>query len=227
MHKRKSLFMFLSFVFLLALFPAACGKPADAPEAGGNAAESLPAESVAETPVPETGTPAVPSSSENTAVTAASLSDEDALRIALEHAGLSEADITRLKISLEYERQTARYDVEFCVNDTEYDYEIDAADGTILGFDQKWEDDHRSRDGSGRNQPPETSPAEGSFSEEDAISLALSRMPGATEEDITSFKTDYDHGKEVYEIEIRYNGSELEMEIDAATGKILEMDYDD
>ena len=40
------------------------------------------------------------------------------------------------------------------------------------------------------------------------------------------FGQDYDDGRSVYEIEIRYEYAEYEIEIDAATGDIVKMEKD-
>jgi TRAP-type C4-dicarboxylate transport system permease large subunit len=60
------------------------------------------------------------------------LTPEEALAIALEHAGVTADDI-RLESS-ESDRDGGRgqYEIEFHVGRTEYDYDIDAKDGTVL-----------------------------------------------------------------------------------------------
>lgn len=56
---------------------------------------------------------------------------------------------------------------------------------------------------------------------DDAISIALGRVSGATEQNI-KIKLDHDDGRYIYEGEIRYNNREYEFEIDANSGTILE-----
>lgn len=56
---------------------------------------------------------------------------------------------------------------------------------------------------------------------EKATALALSRVSGATENDI-QIELDYDDGHYVYEGEILYGQKEYEFEIDANTGTFLE-----
>lgn len=65
------------------------------------------------------------------------ITEAQAKQAALSHAGLTEADITFINIQLDTDDGTAvngrqEYEVEFYSGNTEYDYEIDAADGTIL-----------------------------------------------------------------------------------------------
>ena len=151
------------------------------------------------------------------------LSEAEAKATALEHAGVAEADTTGMLVKLEMDDGMLQYDVEFYAGDMEYDYEINATTGEILGFDHEWDHDHHhSQAGAAGN-----SAEGGQFTQEQAISLALSQVSGATQEHITQFKTDYDEGRLIYEIEIRYNNTECELEIDANTGQILELDFDD
>ncbi len=150
------------------------------------------------------------------------LSEAEAKAAALEHAGVAEADTTGMLVKLEMDDGILQYDVEFYAGDMEYDYEINATTGEILGFDHEWDHDHHSQAGAAGN-----SAEGGQFTQEQAIALALSQVSGATQDHITQFKTDYDEGRLIYEIEIRYNNTECELEIDANTGQILELDFDD
>lgn len=55
-----------------------------------------------------------------------------------------------------------------------------------------------------------------------AKGIALARVSGAKESDVTKFKLETDDGKQKYEGEIRYNGKEYDFDIDAVTGEILD-----
>lgn len=57
---------------------------------------------------------------------------DEAKSIALQHAGLAETDV--LYANVEYDRDNGHneWSVDFATQDTEYDYEINAADGSIL-----------------------------------------------------------------------------------------------
>jgi len=58
---------------------------------------------------------------------------EDAARdAAFAHAGVREADALRVKCELDWEDGIQIYDVEFDAGGLEYEYEIDAASGTVL-----------------------------------------------------------------------------------------------
>ena len=56
---------------------------------------------------------------------------------------------------------------------------------------------------------------------ERAEAIALKEVPGANESNITEMELDREHGRMIYEIEIKYNNTEHEFDIDATTGEIL------
>ncbi len=56
-----------------------------------------------------------------------------------------------------------------------------------------------------------------------ARAAALRQVPGATLNNITKLKLEYDDNRWVYEVEIYYNFTEYEMELDAYTGELLDM----
>lgn len=252
------------------LMLAACGNKGNDPAPAATqpiaASQETPADDDAAASVvtepPANAAETLPAQGEGTESTAAaqpaanaSISEADAQQTAFDHAGVTETDVSWLKVKLEKEDGRMIYDVEFYADELEYDYEIDATTGTILHFDYEWDDGSRRQSGTGKNPASQNSrekadrgadaPAQVSenaaaggdtqgtssdspaFCEEDAIRLALEQVPGATEEHIKKFKTDYDKGRYVYEIEIRYGHTECELEIDAETGRILELEYDD
>ena len=67
--------------------------------------------------------------------------DEDrAFSIALEHAGLTEADVRAKRIETDRERHGIEYEIEFRADGYEYEYTIDAATGEILSFERDRDD---------------------------------------------------------------------------------------
>ena len=66
----------------------------------------------------------------------AKITKDEAKQIALEHAGMTEDGVSRLRIEFDYEHGKAVYDVEWRVDWTEYSYEIDANSGDILSHEQ-------------------------------------------------------------------------------------------
>lgn len=137
------------------------------------------------------------------------IGEEAARDAALEHAGLSDSQVTFLKTKLDREDGRQVYEVEFYTEDyKEYDYEIDALTGEVYSYDYDAETYFQSS-GSGSE-----------ITEEEAKALALAQVPGATESDIIKFETDRDDGRIEYEGEILYSGMKYEFEIDAYSGTI-------
>lgn len=154
----------------------------------------------------ETTTPATASTDAG-----AYIGEDEAKRIALEHAGLDESQVTFVCAFLEFDDRQWEYEVEFYTqNYEEYDYEIDAYTGAIISFDYDAEYYSSQQGGSSI------------ITAEQAQQLALAQVPGASESDIWKFKTDHDDGMLLYEGEIIYNGMEYEFEIDAYSGFIRE-----
>lgn len=60
--------------------------------------------------------------------------------IALAHAGLNEAQVTRLKTERDWDDGRLEYEVEFVSDGMEYDYTIDAGSGKIIAFDRERDD---------------------------------------------------------------------------------------
>lgn len=68
------------------------------------------------------------------------IGNEEAIRIALSHAGVNAADAFDLDAELDFEGPTAHYDVDFKAGGMEYDYDIDAVTGEILFFNSEYDD---------------------------------------------------------------------------------------
>ena len=59
---------------------------------------------------------------------------------ALAHAGLSEAQVSRMKCELDREDGRVVYEIEFKLDGLEYEYEIDASSGAVLKYDKERDD---------------------------------------------------------------------------------------
>ena len=70
------------------------------------------------------------------AASGASLTAEQAKQIALQHAGVAEADTCRMEIGFDYEQGRAVYELEWRVGQTEYSYEVDANTGDVLSYER-------------------------------------------------------------------------------------------
>ena len=145
------------------------------------------------------------------------IGETKAKEIALTHAGVLPQAAGFTKIEFEREHGRPEYEIEFFADKVEYDYEIDAVTGLIYKYSAK-------RRG-GASQAGTASGSE--ISEAEAKRTALSTVSGATEKDIIKFKTDYEHGRKVYECDIVCGGRKYEVEVDAATGDITKWEMDD
>ncbi len=178
---------------------------------------------------------------------------EAALEAALNDAGVSESDATRLKVSEDRDDGRKVYEIRFDVAEKEYDYEIQASDGTILSSDVEINENYAADDvlnddssqtgtdqtvsdqGASQNQTGTQdqagnqdqgntgsgSSSGAAISQDEAVQIALERVPGATAQDVR-IELDRDDGRYKYEGEIIYNNTEYDFEIDANSGTILE-----
>ena len=161
----------------------------------------------------------------NTNQTAGEITVEEAKTIALNHAGLTADAVTFVKAKQDYDDGRLVYEIEFVTTSgngyLEYDYEIEAATGSILSYDYDAE--------SYTPQPMTTTPstATGALIDEATAKLtAVNQVPGASTSDIYEWKLDYDDGRWEYEGKIIYNQMEFEFTIDAATGAVIEWDVE-
>ena len=144
---------------------------------------------------------------------------EKAKQIALQHAGVSASNAVFVKAEREYDDGRLTYDVDFYAGNKEYDYEILAADGTILSYDADIE---------GYRIPSSTSTSSsGYIGVERAKEIALQHAGlSASGVNFVKAEFDYDDGRAEYEIEFHHNFREYEYTIDAASGTILEAERD-
>lgn len=134
---------------------------------------------------------------------------EEAKTIALEHAGLTEDQVTFLKSKLDKEDGRQFYELEFYTDSyQEYDYDIDAATGEILHFDYDAED--------------YTPRSDNVITADQAKEIALAQVPGADASHFVEFETDQHDGRLRYEGKIIYNNTEYEFEIDGYSGAICQ-----
>ena len=127
----------LLLVFMLAISVAGCGTDAMLPtKQSQQAVETQPAnETAAETTLQTEAETVAETKQEDEKI-----GEEKAKQIALEHAKLKEADVSRLFVELDYDDGILRYEVDFHYGQYEYDYDIDAKTGKILSYDKDIDD---------------------------------------------------------------------------------------
>lgn len=149
---------------------------------------------------------------------ASSIGEAKAKEIALNHAGLTASQVTFLQLKLDWENGRQVYDVDFYSGNKEYDYEIDAATGSIVSYD--FDIENYTIPSTGTN----TGSSTGNYiSREKAQQLAQAKAPNAT---LVKLEFDFDDGRAIYEGELRDGRTEYEFEIDATTGSFIKWSQD-
>jgi len=149
-------------------------------------------------------------------------SPDEAKAAALRDAGLSESDVTFKKTELDHYHGTQVYDIEFYTSDAEYDYEIDASNGTVVKksieqFQIQADSSISAANGSGDNY----------IGVDHAKEIALNHA-NLNKSDVRFAKAELenDDGGVEYEIEFYSGQTEYDYTIDAVSGNIIEYDVD-
>ena len=132
---------------------------------------------------------------------------------AVKHAGLEPQQVENARVELDFDDGTMVYEVEFCADGWEYDYEINAEDGSVLSCDKEF---------TGQEQLP-IQPPDGDIGEEKAVELALQHA-GLPMEQVNwlDCQREEEDGKAYYEVQFRAGGWEYEYEISAYSMTILD-----
>ena len=157
--------------------------------------------------------------------TAKQISADDAKKIALADAKLSEKDVTFVNIELDYENNRLVYDVEFYSGNVEYDYDIDALTKEIVSSDFDIENYNIPAQTTAAQQ--ETTAPSADIGVEKAKEIALAHA-GLSQDKVSFVKAelDYEDGIKVYDIEFYSGNVEYDYEISVADGSIISADRD-
>ena len=147
---------------------------------------------------------------------------EKANEIAISHAGLSSGSVSFVKAKIDHEDGVKVYDIEFYSGNVEYDYEINAATGTIVSFDQDIENYEIPTQPAAPTQAQSAAPTQVAsvISVDKAKQIALSHA-GVSGASFKKVKLDTDDGVRVYEIEFKVGNVEYDYDIDASSGAII------
>ena len=157
---------------------------------------------------------------------------EKAKEIALSHAGHSLDKVSFVKAEIDYEDGIKVYDIDFYSGNVEYDYEINAATGSILSVDWNIEDYSIPAPEPAPTEVPAPAPAPtaapaptqpaapSTISAEKAKQIALSHA-GVGGASFIKVELDTDDGVQVYEIEFKVGNVEYEYDINAISGEII------
>ena len=159
------------------------------------------------------------------------ITQEKAKEIALNHANLSQNDVTFIKSNLDYDDAIKAYDVEFYHNNQEYDYKIDTNSGAIIEYDLDIENYSIPQSNSNENTNISDNNLNTSnnqiITDAKAKEIALNHA-NLSENQVTYINAhlDYDDGIRVYEVDYYVNNMEYSYKIDALTGNIISYEVD-
>ncbi len=152
------------------------------------------------------------------------IGETKATEIALGQAGLTAEAVKGLEVELDYERGIMVYEVEFETAEFEYEYEINALDGSIVKASVEAEDDDDDDDDDDK-KVDNSALWEGAITEDAAKTAALTHA-GVASESVLGFKVGHDieKGRAVYEIEFKTADAEYECDVDALTGEVMNLE---
>ena len=203
---------------MLCMLAAGCGTelkgPESAPSHDGSAGSrnteeaisSAPQKADAEMGEAQSGAGSPESSS---AGTAAEIDRDAALRLAFENAGVRKEDAYNVQVERDRENDISIFQVEFETEYGDYDFEIAAADGRIVGADYEVDEEWLDKLGG--------SPV----SLEEARRIIQSKVPGSDAADIRIWEESGD-GRGRFEGELLHEGIQYEFEIDPKTGVVFD-----
>ncbi len=150
---------------------------------------------------------------QGTPSSASYITADEAEQAALSHAGISSSDVSYITCELDFDDGIMVYEVEFISGNTEYEYDINAIDKSVLKFSTERADNY-SQSGQGGS-----SGNAASITEAEAQQAAFSHagVSGAT-----VIKAEYDRDDNKYEIEFIAGNYKYEYEISAADGRVIE-----
>lgn len=170
-----------------------------------------------------------------------------AKQAALAHAGVDAAVALYVKAEFDYDDGVAKYDVEFYADSYEYDYDINALNGEVIGHSKELEGRKPAAPAASKPQTADNSAAsteskpqtvDNSVASEASkaqyigvekakeIALAAAGLE-ASQVKFKKARLDYDDGVARYDIEFRSGRThEYDYEINAITGEITDYDFD-
>ena len=137
---------------------------------------------------------------------------DEAEQAALSHAGISASDVSFITCELDFDDGIMVYEVEFISGSTEYDYDINALDKSVLKFSTERADNY-NQSGQGSSSGNSASVTE---AEAQQAAFSHAGVSGAT-----VIKAEYDREDNKYEIEFIAGSYKYEYEISAADGRVL------
>ena len=145
------------------------------------------------------------------------ITEESAVSVALETVGATSETVDGIKIKGVKDKGAKFYEVKFVYENYSYKVKINALSGKIVKFNKEI-----------NAETILTKAIETAIDSEKAEEIARSFIGDELKvAEMRKIKLDYEDGAFIYEIELNLNKIEYELEIDAATGEIVDVDFDD
>ena len=151
------------------------------------------------------------------------IGQDAALQAACDHAGIATSDVQGLSTEFGWSPKGMVYELDFCSGGTEYEYKINATDGSVVKYEQE-PCDHTWHTSSGNTG----SGSNTTFIGESAATTAAlthAKVDQSAAQSLT-VKLDEDDGVAYYEIEFCSAGVEYDYEINATTGDVVKFEQD-
>lgn len=155
------------------------------------------------------------------------IGQDAALKAACDHAGIATGDVQGLSTEFGYSKGVMVYELDFCSGGTEYEYDINALDGSVVKQEQEpcrhtWHTSGTSTTGNAN-----TGTSTNFIGESAATTAALNhaKVDQSAAQSLT-VKLDEDDGVMYYEIEFCSAGVEYDYEINANTGAVVKAERD-
>ena len=151
------------------------------------------------------------------------IGQDAALQAACNHAGIATSDVQGLSTEFGWSPKGMVYELDFCSGGTEYEYKINATDGSVVKYEQE-PCDHTWHTSSGNTG----SGSNTTFIGESAATTAAlthAKVDQSAAQSLT-VKLDEDDGVAYYEIEFCSAGVEYDYEINATTGAVAKFEQD-
>ena len=160
------------------------------------------------------------------------VSAEEAKRVALDKAGVSEKAVSRYEAELDYDDDARRweYEIGFYVGTTEYDLEIDAETGKVICFEKEVDETKLTKETSKTaTTTTSTTRKTDKISKQEAKNIALKKA-GVSADAISRYEIELDYDDDArrweYEIGFYVGTTEYDLGIDATTGKVVAFEKD-
>lgn len=142
------------------------------------------------------------------------IGNDAAVAAAVAKAGVALDTITKLESELEHKNDVWFYEVMFKVDQTKYEYDVDALTGTILN--------EKIKENTGNEKEEDKVVPENIIGKDAAKAIALEKA-GCTEKAVSSIKAKLKNSDDAwfYEVEFELGKTEYEYHIDAVTSEIL------